>query len=340
MSGTGAVVAGVVIVGVFATTMAMGPVLFSPGALNAVSKGQNVGGVATHAQLGGQCGACHAAPWSSQTMADRCLACHTDVNSQIRSTSGLHGKLVGKLSNPTCRGCHTDHGGAKGPLTVMNPKGFPHDLTGYSLRSHRRTTRGARVTCQQCHPKGFGSFDEATCGECHARLDSAFMTKHESMFGQACLECHHGVDVGGSDFDHNKLSFKLTGQHSKVACNRCHPDASSIQALRHTPATCYGCHARKDAHKGQFGRQCEQCHSTNGWGDANFDHSVFPVDHGRRERRATCQTCHPNGVSSYTCFGCHAHTVTNVIGEHEGRSLAQLKDCIRCHKGGRSEGGD
>ncbi len=339
MSGTGAVMAGVVVAGVFATSMSIGPVLFSPGALNAVSKGHTLGGAASHAQIGDTCSACHTAPWSSQTMADRCLVCHSDVASQIRSGNGAHAKLVGSLSAPTCKGCHTDHGGATGDLTVADPATFPHDLTGYSLRSHRRTSQGERVTCVQCHPRGLGVFDQATCEGCHAKLDAAFMTRHVAKFGKTCLACHQGVDRIGSDFDHNKLPFKLTGRHAHVACDQCHKDMGSIQALQSTPTNCYGCHAKQDKHGGRFGQQCDQCHSTTRWGDVNFDHKVFPVDHGRREQRSTCQTCHPNGATTYTCFGCHRHTPANVVGEHEGRSLAQLTDCIQCHEGGRG-GGD
>jgi hypothetical protein len=50
----------------------------------------------------------------------------------------------------------------------------------------------------------------------------------------------------------------------------------------------------------------------------------------------TCQTCHPNGTSTYTCLGCHFHTPANVQAQHEGQSASQLANCIRCHPGGRA----
>ena len=40
--------------------------------------GAVLGGVSSHAALGADCAACHTAPWSSQSMDDLCLACHTD----------------------------------------------------------------------------------------------------------------------------------------------------------------------------------------------------------------------------------------------------------------------
>lgn len=316
----------------------MGPGLFSPGSLSAATTARTLGGVSSHARIRG-CDACHTAPWSPQTMADRCLACHTDIAAQTRSRTGLHGRLARTVSSTTCRGCHTEHHGAKGALTDVNEATFPHELTGYSLAGHRTTAAGARVGCTGCHPDGLGRFTAVTCSRCHAGLDARFMRRHESAFGAACLDCHDGTGSFGSDFDHGKLRFELTGKHVGVACARCHTDTRSLAALRDTPQDCYSCHARKDEHRGAFGKRCDQCHSTAGWEDATFDHAVFPLDHGREERKAVCATCHPKDITSYTCYGCHEHTAANVLGDHEGRRLADLTDCIKCHRGG-SKGED
>ena len=335
VSATGIVAAAALMLGLLGWTLISGPVLFSPGPLNAQPKALGaLGGVSTHAQLAGDCGACHAAPWSSKTMADQCLRCHTQIGDQIRNRAALHGALLGKLSGPsTCRGCHTEHLGPAGALTVKNATGFPHELTGYSLRGHQRTSRGVAFTCTDCHLADLAHFNQATCADCHAAMDRAFMTKHEASFGSSCLVCHNGN--GRNDFDHNKLAFPLTGKHAGLDCARCHTDSATIQALRQTPQECGACHAKDDKHTGSFGQLCGQCHNTNAWTGAQFSHTAFPLDHGRREQAATCQLCHPLNTSTYTCFGCHAHTTGNIVGRHEGRSLAELADCIRCHAGGR-----
>ena len=148
-----------------------------------------------------------------------------------------------------------------------------------SARS-QRTASGSKVACAGCHPKGVAHFDQATCADCHAALDAAFVTRHEASFGTSCLPCHDGTDRFGADFDHNKLPFKLTGKHAGLACARCHADAGSIQALQKAPQDCYPCHAKNDNHKGAFGQQCGQCHTPAGWAGATFDHTIFPVDHG------------------------------------------------------------
>ena len=99
-------------------------------------------------------------------MADKCLACHTEVAAQLQARNGLHGRLVGEPASPTCRGCHTDHRGPRAALTVLDSS-FAHDLTGYSLAGHQRSVNGAKVTCADCHPKGLTQFDQGVCSSCH-----------------------------------------------------------------------------------------------------------------------------------------------------------------------------
>ncbi len=336
MSAAGVAAAAIALLGLAAWAVVGGPAMFDPGPLNAVAKTQTLGGVASHAQLVG-CEGCHTPLWSPVTMADKCVGCHTDVRDQMASGKGLHGRLFQGLASPTCRGCHVEHRGPDAPLTVADAS-FPHDLTGYSLRGHRATARGAKVTCADCHTIDLAHFDQSTCSACHSALDAAFMARHERGFGAQCLTCHDGSGRFGSDFDHAKLPFKLAGRHAGVACGRCHADTRSVQAFRATPSDCYHCHANVDRHRGAFGRQCGGCHTPAGWSGARFDHTAFPVDHGREQQAATCRTCHPTDISAYTCFGCHEHTPANIQAQHEGRSLAALADCIRCHAGGRTSG--
>src|SRR5579859_5340543 len=77
---------------------------FSPGPLNAETRaGAKLGGVSSHAELGGRCSACHGAPWSSTPMAARCLNCHTDVRQEIDAHRSMHGNLSDGMR---CRECH------------------------------------------------------------------------------------------------------------------------------------------------------------------------------------------------------------------------------------------
>jgi hypothetical protein len=340
VSVSGMLAAGVALLVVLGWTVLDGPVLFSPGPLNSQTKGRTLGGVTNHAQAGATCGDCHTAPWSSQTMALRCVSCHTAIADEVRTGTKLHGAMLGRLSTLTCRGCHTEHHGPKGQLTVLDETTFPHELTGYSLRGHSRAARGGPFACADCHGSDLAHFDQRVCATCHSRIDAKFMSAHETAFGMTCLLCHKGTGGDGANFDHSKVPFKLTGKHVGLACERCHSSARSPKAPQYTPQDCYSCHATNDKHKGAFGQQCGQCHTTAGWSGATFDHTIFPVDHGSRGRPSACGTCHPNGVSTYSCYGCHEHTPANIQSEHGRRTLAELANCIRCHSGGGSgEGG-
>jgi len=68
-------------------------VLYSPGPLNAKA-GSSLGGVTSHAEIGGRCGTCHAPFWSGPGMANLCLNCHTDIVTQQLDPQLLHGSLL------------------------------------------------------------------------------------------------------------------------------------------------------------------------------------------------------------------------------------------------------
>jgi hypothetical protein len=90
--------------------------LFSPGPLNEEHpRGKPLGGVSSHADLAGNCAACHTSPLSSARMADRCLDCHTSVREELAHKTALHGKLSADLS---CQACHTEH---RGPHAALTP---------------------------------------------------------------------------------------------------------------------------------------------------------------------------------------------------------------------------
>src|SRR5262245_54349594 len=175
---------------VVAFALTGGGKMFSPGPLNGEARGRSLGGVRSHAEIGGNCSACHVAPWNGDTMADRCLNCHTDIGQQLADHRPMHGQLT---EGKRCRSCHTEHKGPHAALTSMDR------------------------------------------------------------------------------FDHDCAAFKLTGKHTSLECSSCHVN----KIYKDTPQTCVGCHAEPKVHKGQFGTNCSQCHSTSTWQAgpflANFD---------------------------------------------------------------------
>jgi hypothetical protein len=344
---TGLVAAAIVFAAAGAATHLVGPGIFSPGGLNAQTSSElgrdpaaapvSLGGVTSHAELGQDCGACHPAPWGARTSADACLDCHEAVAAELEARTGLHGGLAGANGALACGPCHPEHDGPTGALTVVDGAAFreAHESTGFSLASHRETARGDSFACADCHPAGYEDFRLGACSDCHREIDMAFVDRHQATYGEDCLGCHDGTGRIGVGFDHDATGFPLETGHAEVACVDCHDGAGSAQELRQTPTDCITCHAGDDAHEGAYGRGCGECHAAATWEDVTFDHAVFPLDHGSEERRATCETCHPASTRAYTCYGCHEHTRANVRDKHEGRALAELVDCVRCHPGGR-----
>ena len=127
--------------------------------------------------------------------------------------------------------------------------------------------------------------------------------------------------------------------HEEIAtdCFACHAPWRGASAAR-----CVACHKVPDnALHRKLSGGCTQCHSQNAWNPATFDHDksfLLDADHN-----VTCITCHiTNDYRQYTCYGCHAHTVENVLRKHREEGIRNLDNCVRCHKSakGEGEGGD
>src|SRR5512134_2225474 len=102
LTGTGLIAALVTALVIAGYAYARGGLMYNPGPLNAQS-GRMLGGVASHAEIGGDCAACHTAPWESAAMADRCTACHTAIASQMRDVATMHGTLIHDNPSLGCR---------------------------------------------------------------------------------------------------------------------------------------------------------------------------------------------------------------------------------------------
>lgn len=399
LTGTGLIAALITVLALAGFTFASGGHMFSSGDLNA-QVGESVGGVTSHAQIP-ECKACHSAPWERDTMADRCLACHTDIAEQMLNVAQLHGAISQKDPSLACRDCHFEHRGATASLTDMGDNVFPHEELGYSLKGHQLTSKNEAFVCSDCHGEDISAFASDSCQTCHSEIDIAFTQAHLLSFGTECLACHDGVDRYGDDFNHNTFNFQLVGSHTEATCTGCHLDARSIVDLQSAPQDCYSCHFQQDEHQGQFGTQCEACHTPDNWDAVSFDHSLsdfpltgahitvnceschvnntfvgtqsacvschaepvehlgqfgtdceachsttawtpatfngdhtFPLNHGE-QGQVSCATCHPTNYTTYTCYGCHEHTEANIIGKHREEGISDFQNCVECHADGR-----
>src|SRR5688500_4777703 len=183
LSGTGLIAALITVLVIAGYAYARGGLLYNPGPLNAQT-GTALGGVTSHAEIGGECQACHTAPWESATMADRCVVCHTDIAAQLNDVASLHGAIMQGNPDLTCRHCHAEHRGVDAPLTVLEQGVFPHDATGFSLQGEH-----AEIACESCHLDRQFQGTPIDCNSCHQQNDA-----HAGRFGTDCSACHNPSD--------------------------------------------------------------------------------------------------------------------------------------------------
>jgi len=316
-----------VIVGVLTPLMVVGAAaltgggIFSPGPLRGHSTGAAGQATQIHADLA--CSDCHAPFWGAQTMADRCLSCHEDVQAELAVPNSLHGKLP----NPgACRDCHTEHHGMLASLTRVDEATFPHYAFGFALTVHLTLRDGKAFACENCHETGLMHFQGQTCSQCHLKMDGAAFMPHEIAFGSSCLNCHDGLDSYGADFNHAETGFPLVAAHELLKCDDCHVGARTLEDLHATSPTCVSCHQMDDPHQGALGDDCAACHTATQWTDVSFDHAVVGFKLTGAHASVDCSACHVNGTGTpvpTTCAGCHAQD-----DAHDGR-LGQ--ECEACH---------
>jgi len=74
-----------------------------------------------------------------------------------------------------------------------------------------------------------------------------------------CNVCHTTRDWQEVHFNHDQVTFSLEGQHSGLACERCH----QIADFRRVGGSCADCH--EDVHQAKLGFQCQNCHTPERW---------------------------------------------------------------------------
>ncbi len=302
----------------------------------------------------GNCTKCHAE--GKQLAASLCLDCHTDVKRRVGARSGLHGKLS-TTDREQCQNCHKEHQGVAAKLIDWGRgvNQFDHNRTGYPLRG-----KHAQQKCQACHDNrrivdpavqatlakeprkqtwlGIGK----TCTSCH-------FDEHRGQEKQDCERCH--VETAWKPaprFDHKQTGFPLRGKHAGVACKECHAQTKDSEAHPPFPAPlsssylhlspiahskCLTCH--DDPHRGKFSKNCESCHSVEGWttikksSEREFhDKTNFPLKGAHHD--VVCTACHGpwpgrpakfRGLAFKQCSDCHTDA-------HGGQLKAA---CDTCH---------
>ncbi|MDF1762258.1 MAG: cytochrome C [Oleibacter sp.] len=175
--------------------------------------------------------------------------------------------------------------------------------------------------CISCHSRFSPKAQSSLCLDCH-KLVAADVNAKEGFHGRmdfsetdSCSLCHtdhkgRNADITGLNsefFDHEKTDFPLIGRHKSQQCSSCHTDGKK---WREAPSGCFSCHEKDDAHKGQLGKMCADCHSSSSWLKQSFDHNETNFALKGAHQEVQCNACHPN------------ETYKNVP-----------MDCVSCHRG-------
>ena len=288
-----------------------------------------------HSKLEGisNCTKCHVL--GEKVENSKCLDCHSEIKDLMEKGKGFHSSS--DVKGKDCFKCHSEHNGREFRIINFDPKGFDHNKTGYSL-----TGKHAEIDCNKCHqPKFVSNLNLKRIKDTYLGLTENCYTCHEDYhqitLGNNCGSCHNTISFKpAAKFDHSSVAFRLTGAHEKVECIKCHlkekRNGKDFQVFKGVVfESCESCH--RDFHKGKFGKECKNCHSTSSFKDINkkeFDHNKtnFPLRGAHAEVK--CFGCHGNNLNSKPkfakCTDCHkdAH-----FGEFTVNKI--IRDCTDCH---------
>lgn len=189
--------------------------------------------------------------------------------------------------------------------------------------------------CDNCHVRFDRDAQPRLCLDCHKPIASDVRSKqgfHGRLKERNCRECHTDhkgrsariVLLDEKSFDHARTDFPLRGKHEKETCNGCHKPGTNY---RKAPSACMACHREDDAHKGNLGKQCGNCHDENNWKEARFDHAKTKFELRDAHADVACAKCHVDQRFAKTprdCLSCHRKD-----DAHKGAFGAR---CETCHK--------
>jgi hypothetical protein len=256
-----------------------------------------------HANLG--CQGCHRSGRFDDKLPKDCFGCH-------RADDSHAARFGGK-----CNDCHG------------NEHWKPVDYDHATRAKFALLGAHARLACHSCHTANVTQQKLGTdCASCHRAANP-----HGSKLLAGCDSCHGQASWSkGISFDHDLTSFPLLGLHNVVSCAQCH----RTLAFDSTGGKCVDCHAAQDVHKGGLGRECDSCHSPNGW-------AIWAFDHGKQtgfaltgaHLKSKCADCHQRPAAevklSKDCVSCHQQD--DIHGGQFGRQ------CERCHSTATFQGG-
>jgi len=229
-----------------------------------------------------------------------CLACH---------------KVFSGTPNENCISCHN-----VSEIGLKTSKNGDSTSINNKILFHKNLQNQDCISCHSDHkglnPKlSLKKFDHIlldetnrnNCINCHSQPQN----KLHSQVTNSCVSCHSTTSWTSTTlFNHDKI--KATIRNNCLACHQSPKD---------------------DFHSNSTNNNCISCHSLNKWKPSTFNHdNAFILD---KNHNTDCKTCHTsNDFKTYTCFGCHEHSINNIRSEHIEEGISNFDDCVKCHRSG------
>ena len=190
--------------------------------------------------------------------------------------------------------------------------------------------------CENCHVEFDQSSQNPLCIDCHEEIaadlkkTSGFHGINKKIKGVHCRSCHTDhigrdadiVRLDKESFNHDLTNYPLEGAHGALSCSQCH---ESGKGYRKESYQCNDCHKKLDPHKGELGKECDSCHSSQSWQETVFDHDETEFVLQYKHKEVSCESCHLNNVYENTpqqCADCHTNQDV-----HQNRFESECENC-------------
>ncbi|MFA5327849.1 MAG: hypothetical protein WC384_08675 [Prolixibacteraceae bacterium] len=269
----------------------------------------------THKGEWESCTDCHTTKTYSEFS---CVSCHE--HNQSESDDEHKGISAYVFESTSCYSCH--------PLGTKSGS-FNHNTTKFPLTGAHLT-----VDCASCHTSGYAG-TSMECKSCHqTNFNNAQTPGHvQAGISTDCTSCHTTTNWQPSTFKHGTTGFELSGAHATIVqCSACHMGSTSA-----AKPECITCHQAQynsapNHVASKYPTECLQCHNSNNWVGATFDHSKtnFPLTGAHVS--VECASCHTSGYAgtSMECKSCHQTNFNNAqTPSHTQAGIST--DCTSCH---------
>ncbi len=278
-----------------------------------------------HQKINKDCSACH--ELFKGIPNSKCISCHaiSEIGKDSLTLDSTQEKKVRfhqQLADQKCTSCHTDHHGLHAKINH-----FEHTLLSTSNAND----------CKSCHAPPENSLHQMSstnCGGCHQtqgwKMLANFNHQQIEVANQNnCVACH----LNPTNAMHQNISNECGACHNTTAWKgNVKFNHSMIQGK--DAKNCIACHQKPNDGMHQMSNEtCTTCHSQDHWKPATFEHSRYFILDGNHT--ASCNTCHTNkNFKSYTCYGCHEHSESKILSEHQEEGITNLNNCVSCHRSG------